>query len=121
MTQPDRTTLTIAIRNNARPNTPEGKALRIAQKRLRDGQSATEILLEALLNLENVPAPKQGFMDQLRNEIVQVIRESLVNFQPVEGSNPPHPTPSETSTGNKIKGRAAQLLRRLTQEENEDD
>ena len=109
----ERTVLSVSLKHNARPNTPEGKALRIAQRRLRDGQTATEILIEALLMLENVPAPKENFMDKLRAEITQIIHESLSNIQVVGGGIPPTTHTTTTEEPPTMKQSAIDRLRKL--------
>lgn len=95
-----RLTLTLSLRTDARPTTPEGRALRIAQQRLRHGQSPTELLIEALLTLEHIPAPTQSLIDHMRMELSTLLHEAFASLPTMPAqlpSVPSTPTLSETT------------------------
>lgn len=73
--------LSIRLHQDASPRTSEGKAFRIVQARLQRGQTASEILLEAILSLEGVPSPRESWMNEIKETLQKVIEESLSNIE----------------------------------------
>lgn len=114
----DSTVLSIRLRKDASPRTDEGKAYRIVQTRLKRGQTASEILLEALLSLESIPSPRESWMNEIKDTLQQVIQESLANIQVVGGASSHQ---AKTETASEMASSAINRLMKLAHLTGDDD
>lgn len=111
------TVLSIRLGKDASPRTDEGKAYRIVQARLKRGQTASGILLEALLALENIPSPRESWMNEIKDSLQQVIQESLANIQVVGSAS----TQTKAETASDMASSAINRLMKLAHLTGEDD